>query len=110
MLISVLSYGIKCLLLTMVRAGAAWWQGRQFPVEVFYTPAPEPSYVDAALAAIWQLHSQEGPGDVLVFLTGQEEIEAVQQLLKPARCALWPGTLQVLEFAWPHLLPASHSL
>ncbi|KAK9787003.1 hypothetical protein WJX73_003483 [Symbiochloris irregularis] len=65
----------------------AFVQGRQFPVEVLYTPAPEPSYVDAALAAIWQLHAQEGPGDVLVFLTGQEEIQAVQQLLKPARPA-----------------------
>ena len=56
-------------------------QGRQFPVEVYYTAAPEESYVDAALATVLQVHADSGAGDILVFLTGQEEIEAVQRLL-----------------------------
>ena len=41
--------------------------------------------MDAALATICQVHEQEGPGDVLVFLTGQEEIQAVQHLLVDRR-------------------------
>lgn len=56
-------------------------QGRQFPVTVNYTPAPEDSYLDAALAATLQIHADEAPGDVLVFLTGQEEIESLARLL-----------------------------
>ena len=32
--------------------------------------------MDAALTTILQIHADEAPGDVLVFLTGQEEIEA----------------------------------
>lgn len=46
-------------------------QGRQYPVQVMYTPAPEESYVDAAITTALQIHCEEGPGDVLVFLTGQ---------------------------------------
>ena len=55
--------------------------GRAHPVEVRYLPAPEPSYVDAALRAVLQVHAEEQPGDVLVFLTGQDEIEALARLL-----------------------------
>lgn len=31
---------------------------------------------------ITQIHLEEGPGDVLVFLTGQEEIESVERLIQ----------------------------
>ena len=56
-------------------------RGRAHPVAILYTPAPEPSYVEAALVAVSQIHAEEGPGDVLVFLTGQDEIEGLQRLL-----------------------------
>ena len=56
-------------------------QGRQFPVETFYTAAPEQSYIDAALMTVLQIHQNEAPGDVLVFLTGQDEIENMRQLI-----------------------------
>ncbi|KAF2869609.1 pre-mRNA splicing factor ATP-dependent RNA helicase PRP16 [Massariosphaeria phaeospora] len=49
--------------------------GRTHPVEIFYTPAPERDYVEAALRTVMQIHSTEGEGDILVFLTGEEEIE-----------------------------------
>ena len=55
--------------------------GRAHPVEVRYLPAPEPSYVDAALRAVLQVHAEEDAGDILVFLTGQDEIEALARLL-----------------------------
>ena len=55
--------------------------GRAHPVEIRYLPAPEPSYVDAALRAVLQIHAEEAPGDILVFLTGQDEIEALARLL-----------------------------
>jgi pre-mRNA-splicing factor ATP-dependent RNA helicase DHX15/PRP43 len=49
--------------------------GRTYPVEVFYTAAPEPNYVEAAIRTVVHIHQCEGPGDILVFLTGEQEIE-----------------------------------
>ncbi|PON79698.1 RNA helicase, ATP-dependent DEAH box [Parasponia andersonii] len=63
-------------------AKAVHVQGRQFPVDIFYTHHPEPDYLDATLITVFQIHLEEGPGDVLVFLTGQEEIESVERLIK----------------------------
>ncbi|KAI1769106.1 P-loop containing nucleoside triphosphate hydrolase protein [Hypoxylon sp. FL1150] len=49
--------------------------GRTFPVEIFYTPEPEKDYVEGAIRTVLQIHSGEGEGDILLFLTGEEEIE-----------------------------------
>lgn len=49
--------------------------GRLHPVEVFYTQKPEPDYVEASVRTVVQIHQCEPPGDVLLFLTGEEEIE-----------------------------------
>lgn len=51
-------------------------------MQLLYTGLPQDSYLDAALTTTLQIHLEEEPGDVLVFLTGQEEIESLQQLLK----------------------------
>ncbi len=56
-------------------------QGRQYPVDVMYTPEPVESYLDAALRAVLQIHVDEPEGDILTFLTGQDEIEALQRLI-----------------------------
>ena len=56
--------------------------GRRYPVDIFYTKAPEADYVDAAVVTCLQVHVKQPPGDVLVFFTGQEEIEAAEELLK----------------------------
>ncbi|KAG5062855.1 hypothetical protein JHK85_004038 [Glycine max] len=62
-------------------AKAVHIQGRQFPVDIFYTRDAETDYLDASLITIFQIHLEEGPGDILVFLTGQEEIESVERLI-----------------------------
>ncbi|KAK4465983.1 P-loop containing nucleoside triphosphate hydrolase protein [Cladorrhinum samala] len=49
--------------------------GRTFPVEIFYTPEPERDYVEAAVRTVLQIHAIEPEGDILLFLTGEEEIE-----------------------------------
>jgi len=57
--------------------------GRQFPVEIYHSPEPVEDYVYAALKTVFQLHYGEPlPGDILVFLTGQEEIEALQRQIE----------------------------
>ena len=49
--------------------------GRMFPVEVFYSDRPEKNYFEAVIKTVMQIHKTEAPGDILVFLTGEEEIE-----------------------------------
>lgn len=49
--------------------------GRAFPVEVFYTQNPEKDYLEAAVRTVVHIHMREAAGDVLLFLTGEEEIE-----------------------------------
>ncbi|KAF8819374.1 putative pre-mRna-splicing factor ATP-dependent Rna helicase, partial [Cardiosporidium cionae] len=55
--------------------------GRTFPVEILYTKEAENDYVEAALITVLQIHLCEPPGDILVFLTGQEEIDTACQTL-----------------------------
>lgn len=49
--------------------------GRLHPVEIFYTQEPERDYLEAAIRTVVQIHTFEPEGDVLLFLTGEEEIE-----------------------------------
>lgn len=49
--------------------------GRTHSVEIFYTPEPERDYVEASLRTVLQIHATEPEGDILLFLTGEEEIE-----------------------------------
>eukprot|EP00889_Picochlorum_renovo_P008565 jgi/Picre1/35595/NNA_003056.t1 len=62
-------------------AQAVYVKGRQHPVHVFYVSEPQESYVDALVSAVLQIHVDEEPGDILAFLTGQEEIEVAQRLI-----------------------------
>lgn len=56
--------------------------GRRYPVDIMYTKAPEADYLDAAVVTVLQIHVTQPEGDVLVFLTGQEEIEAAEETLR----------------------------
>ena len=49
--------------------------GRMFPVEIFYTDAPEKDYYSSVVKTVVQIHTKEPPGDILIFLTGEQEIE-----------------------------------
>ncbi len=68
---------------------------RRYPVDIMYTKAPESDYLNAAVVTTIQVHATQPPGDVLIFLTGQEEIEAAEELLKQAREPTKPTALRV---------------
>ena len=55
--------------------------GRTFPVEILYCKEPEPDYLEACLITVMQIHLSEPAGDILVFLTGQEEIDSCAEIL-----------------------------
>lgn len=65
--------------------------GRTFPVEVMYTQKPETDYLDAALVTIMQIHLSEGAGDILIFLTGQEEIDTACDVLQERIASMGPA-------------------
>eukprot|EP00040_Diaphanoeca_grandis_P032537 m.197322 g.197322 ORF g.197322 m.197322 type:complete len:658 (-) comp32658_c0_seq2:339-2312(-) len=60
-------------------------RGRQHPVSLLYTQEPQTDYLDSTFVTILQIHQEKPlPGDILVFLTGQDEIESLEKLLKQA--------------------------
>ncbi|KAG2010126.1 pre-mRNA splicing factor [Coprinopsis cinerea AmutBmut pab1-1] len=62
--------------------------GRMYPVDIHYTPQPEANYLHAAITTVFQIHTTQPKGDILVFLTGQEEIEACHENLQETARAL----------------------
>ncbi|EGG20899.1 DEAD/DEAH box helicase [Cavenderia fasciculata] len=56
--------------------------GRRFEVVPHYTQAPEADYLEASVVTVLQIHVTEPLGDILVFLTGQEEVDAAAELLQ----------------------------
>ncbi|TFK39329.1 P-loop containing nucleoside triphosphate hydrolase protein [Crucibulum laeve] len=52
------------------------------PIEVFYTQEPEFDYVEAAIRTVLMIHRAEDQGDILLFLTGEEEIENACRKIK----------------------------
>ncbi|TPX31860.1 hypothetical protein SmJEL517_g04900 [Synchytrium microbalum] len=71
--------------------------GRQYPVEIFHTDEKQEDYLDAAVSTTLQTHAKYPPnGDILVFLTGQEEIESVTNILNEASRELPPTALKLL--------------
>ncbi|KAH6560728.1 hypothetical protein BASA81_005241 [Batrachochytrium salamandrivorans] len=70
--------------------------GRQFPVQTFYASEKQEDYVDAALVAILQISKEQPAGDILVFLTGQEEIENLEKLVNEQAKTLPADSLKIL--------------
>ncbi|KAJ1372355.1 putative pre-mRNA-splicing factor ATP-dependent RNA helicase mog-5 [Parelaphostrongylus tenuis] len=70
--------------------------GRTFPVEILYTKEPETDYLDAAHITVMQIHLTEPPGDILVFLTGQEEIDTSCEVLYERMKALGPDVPELI--------------
>jgi pre-mRNA-splicing factor ATP-dependent RNA helicase DHX16 len=53
--------------------------GRRYPVDIHYTQQPEANYLAAAITTVFQIHTTQGKGDILVFLTGQDEIQSAEE-------------------------------
>lgn len=84
--------------------------GRQFPVRLFYTAEPQQDYLDTAVLTIFQLHMSKPAGDILVFLTGQEEIEAVERILAEHGPNCPKGSLRMLICPIYASLPAHQQM
>lgn len=70
--------------------------GKTFPVDILYTKEPEMDYLEAALMTVMQIHLSEPAGDILVFLTGQEEIDTSCEVLFNKMKALGPEVPELI--------------
>ena len=80
--------------------------GRTYPVEILYTKEPESDYLDASLITIMQIHLTEPPGDILLFLTGQEEIDTASEILFERMKALGPTVPELIVLPVYSALPS----
>ena len=80
--------------------------GRTFPVEIMYSREPESDYLDAALVTVMQIHLTEPQGDILLFLTGQEEIDTSCEILYERMKALGPSVPELIILPVYSALPS----
>lgn len=71
-------------------------EGRMYPVDMLFLESPAEGYVERAVKTVMDIHLQEGEGDVLVFLTGREEIDTAIQLLSERAATLHPKSQSIL--------------
>ncbi|KAF9420204.1 DEAH-box RNA helicase prp16, partial [Entomortierella beljakovae] len=55
--------------------------GRTFPVDMMFSKVPCEDYVDSAVKQVLAIHLGQPAGDILVFMTGQEDIEITCQVI-----------------------------
>ncbi|SMR42637.1 unnamed protein product [Zymoseptoria tritici ST99CH_1E4] len=56
-------------------------EGRAHPVDIHYLSEPAEDYIERAVKTVFDIHSSEPEGDILIFLTGREEIETVIEMI-----------------------------
>ncbi|KAF7723566.1 DEAH-box RNA helicase prp16 [Apophysomyces ossiformis] len=56
--------------------------GRTFPVDIMFSKTPCEDYVDSAVKQALAIHLAQPAGDILIFMTGQEDIEITCQVLQ----------------------------
>lgn len=62
--------------------------GRTFPVDIMYHRSAVEDYVDSAVHQVLSVHVSMDVGDILVFMTGQEDIEVTCELIQKRLDAL----------------------
>lgn len=57
-------------------------EGKAFTVQIFYMQEPVADYVRAAVSTVISIHKLEPQGDILVFLTGQNDVDEAVHLIQ----------------------------
>lgn len=71
-------------------------KGRTYPIDVLYLESPAEDYVEKAISIIFDIHNTEPNGDILVFLTGREEIDTAVQTISERSASLPSGSPSLL--------------
>jgi ATP-dependent RNA helicase DDX35 len=71
-------------------------EGRMYPVDVLYMETPAEDYVEKAVQTVFDIHTKEPDGDILVFLTGREEIDTAVQAISERAANLHPQAQTIM--------------
>ncbi|KAF2797841.1 P-loop containing nucleoside triphosphate hydrolase protein [Melanomma pulvis-pyrius CBS 109.77] len=66
-------------------------EGRVHPVEIQYLASACSNYVEKAVDTVLDIHTSEAKGDILLFLTGREEIDDAIEMIADRVADLKPG-------------------
>lgn len=89
-----------------IKVGLCSIEGRQFPVQTLYSPEPINDILEACLKTIVDVNKKEPlPGDILVFLYGQEAIESVEKMVNDEARNLDRGVPKLLALPLFAALP-----
>jgi pre-mRNA-splicing factor ATP-dependent RNA helicase DHX38/PRP16 len=80
--------------------------GRTFPVQTFHARTAPSDYVEAAVRQAIRIHLQQPPGDVLIFMSGQEDIVTTCEVLAERIEGLGDGVMPLLVLPMYSQLPA----
>eukprot|EP01134_Creolimax_fragrantissima_P006981 CFRG6981T1 len=81
-------------------------EGRMHPVDIHYKRFPVPDYVTACVDTVMQIHANEGDGDVLVFLTGQDEVDRAVDIITDRASAVSNSSMRLLPLPLYASLPS----
>ena len=71
------SKALDCRIITL--------DGRAYPVDILYLEEAADNYVEKVVDTVFRIHDKEPDGDILVFLTGRDEIEtAIEKIAERA--------------------------
>lgn len=71
-------------------------EGRMYPVDVLYLETPAEDYLEKAVQTVFDIHTKEPEGDILVFLTGREEIDSAVQAISERAAELHPRAQSIM--------------
>lgn len=71
-------------------------EGRTHPIDILYLESPTEDYVEKAISTVFDIHTSEPTGDILVFLTGRDEIETAVQAVSERSAQLPPHSKSLL--------------
>lgn len=80
--------------------------GRTFPVETYFANELEHDYLEASMSCVLQIHLNEPPGDILLFLTGQEEIDSACKIMTERMARLGDEAPELIVLPVYSSLPA----
>lgn len=72
-------------------------EGRMYPVDTMYLEEPPENYVERAVKTVFDIHASEPDGDILIFLTGREEIDTALQLIADRAASLHSRAQTILS-------------
>ena len=85
-------------------------EGRTYPIDILYLEVPAEDYLEKAVSVVIDIHTNEPKGDILVFLTGREEIDQAVQAISERSAQLPPGSQSILPLPLYAGLPTDQQM